>query len=194
VAEQKKESVCVIAVVGLCGSGKTVVSDHLASQGFHKIHFGDLTLRTLDERGLPTGEDNERQVREELREHFGMGVYAERALPEIDEVLEAGKKVLIDGLYSFEEYKVLKKRFGDGLLVVAVYAPPELRYARLAARPERPLSMTEAVERDMAEIEKLDKGGPIAMADVIIMNDSYLERLHERVNSVLAGQRATGST
>jgi len=47
-----------------------------------------------------------------------------------------------------------------------------LRYARLAARPERPLTPQEALERDIAEIETLDKGGPIAIADFAILNNT----------------------
>ena len=179
------EGVRIVAVVGLCGSGKTVVSDYVASKGYHKVHFGALTLKTLKERGLPPTEATERPVSEELRERFGMAVYAERALPEIEQALSEGKKVLIDGLYSFAEYKVLKKKFGKGLVLLAVYASPEIRHERLRERLIRPLNAEEAVRRDLAEIEKLDKGGPIAIADATVLNESTLEELYSQVDRAL---------
>jgi len=69
--------------------------------------------------------------------------------------------------------------------VLAVTAPRPLRYARLAARPERPLSPKEALSRDIAEIEILEKGGPIAMADYTILNTGSLESLEAAVDGLI---------
>jgi hypothetical protein len=38
-------------------------------------------------------------------------------------------------------------------------------------RPVRPLTPFESHSRDFAEIENLNKGGPIAIADYLIKND-----------------------
>jgi len=63
--------------------------------------------------------------------------------------------------------------------VVAVYSSPSTRYARLSNRPVRPLKLEEAYSRDEAEIMKLNKGGPIAMADFTIINESSLKDLEK---------------
>ena len=45
----------------------------------------------------------------------------------------------------------------------------------LAERPERPFNAQEAAERDQTEIENLEKGGPIAIADYYIYNNKDLK-------------------
>jgi dephospho-CoA kinase len=56
-------------------------------------------------------------------------------------------------------------------------------------RPERPLTLGEAASRDRAEIENINKGGPIAMADFTIINESSLEKLRLEAERVIAQLR-----
>ena len=57
-----------------------------------------------------------------------------------------------------------------------------IRHHRLTKRPVRPLTTSEATTRDWAEIENLEKGGPIAIADHYIMNAKDLEQLHAQID------------
>jgi dephospho-CoA kinase len=43
--------------------------------------------------------------------------------------------------------------------------------------------------RDRAEIEKLNKGGPIAMADITLVNEGSLEELLQQVERVAETMR-----
>lgn len=174
----------IIAVVGMCGSGKSLVTEHLKGKGWNVIHFGSLTMRELEKRGLPKNETNERSVREELRGKYGIGAYAVLSLPLILESQEKGLTV-IDGLYSWTEYGILKKEFGDRLFVIAVIADKKLRYERLTVRGIRPLTNQEAELRDFAEIENLEKGGPIAIADFFINNNDSPESLFKSVDQII---------
>jgi dephospho-CoA kinase len=175
----------IIATVGMCGSGKSVAGERLEQLGFSKVYFGGLTMEEVKRRGLDVNEKNERFVREDLRRRHGMGAFALLSLPAIETHLAAGRRVLIDGLYSFSEYKILKEKFGDRLLVIAVFAPRVLRYARLARREVRPLAWEEAVSRDYSEIENIEKGGPIALADYTILNDGPQEKLVYQLEAIL---------
>ncbi|MBN2084824.1 MAG: AAA family ATPase [Anaerolineales bacterium] len=175
----------IVAIVGMCGSGKSVAGGRLEQLGYVKVYFGGLTIEEVKRRGLEVNEKNERAVREELRETHGMGAFAVLSLPKIEALRAEGKRVLIDGLYSFSEYKILKQKYGDGLLVVAVVAPRALRYERLAHRPVRPLTEAEAVSRDYAEIDNIEKGGPIALADYTILNDGPVEDLVRQLDRIL---------
>lgn len=175
----------VLAVVGMCGSGKSEVGRHLRAKGWAYVHFGKVTMDEVAARGLPVNEASERLVREDLRRQGGMGVYADRILPAILEELQRGP-VVIDGLYSWSEYRTLKARLKDTLVVLAVVVSSRKeRYRRLALRPMRPLTPEEAERRDIAEIEQLEKGGPIAMADLTVLNDGTLEDLRHRVDGLL---------
>jgi dephospho-CoA kinase len=175
----------VVAIVGMAGSGKSEVAKIFEYNGFAKVRFGDITDREIRKRGLGLSEENERYIRQQLRQEHGMSAYAKLNLSRIDRLLKS-VDVVVDGLYSWEEYKLLKSRYGDQFTVVAVWASPETRYERLAKRLVRPLTAEEAVSRDIAEIEDTNKGGPIAMADFIIMNESSLEALERETERVLA--------
>ncbi|CAK0741737.1 conserved hypothetical protein [Gammaproteobacteria bacterium] len=173
-----------IALVGMPGSGKSVVTMHLENRGLKRIYFGDLVLREVAARGLNLTPDNERQAREDLRCSHGMAAMAILSLPAIRQALKENS-VVIDGLYSFTEYKFLHEELGDNLVVLAVVSARALRYARLAQRPVRPLTLAEAEARDMAEIERIEKGGPIAIADHTILNDGTQEALLAMVDGLL---------
>ncbi len=176
----------LIAIVGMAGSGKSVVAAVLEAEGFIRVRFGDLTEQELTRRGLPVNEANERLVREDLRSNHGMAAYALLNVPHIDAALETSR-VVVDGLYSWEEYVLLKKRYGERLVTVAVVASPRTRQQRLACRPVRPLTPEELGSRDRSEIEKINKGGPIAMADITLINENSLEELERQAGVVAEG-------
>jgi len=175
----------VVAIVGMAGSGKSEVAKIFEHHGFAKVRFGDITDREISQRGLELSEENERYIRQQLRQEHGMSAYAKLSLSRIDRLLKSAN-VVVDGLYSWEEYILLKSRYGDQFTVVAVWASPQTRYSRLAKRLVRPLTAEETVSRDIAEIEDTNKGGPIAIADFIIMNESSLEALERETKRVLA--------
>jgi len=160
----------------MAGSGKTEVARAFEKHGLTRVRFGDVTDQEVAKRGLVLNEDNERRIRELLRKEHGMAAYAKLNLPRIDDALKKSN-VVVDGLYSWEEYTLLKDRYDDDFAVVAVWASPETRYARLGSRAERPLTPKEAASRDRTEIENTNKGGPIAMADYTIINESSLSDL-----------------
>ena len=117
-----------------------------------------------------------------------MSAYAKLNLAKIDSALKLSD-VVIDGLYSWEEYTFLKAYYGENFYVVAIWASPKIRYQRLMVRPERCLTLEEAISRDRAEIENINKGGPIAMADFIIINESSLEDMAKEGKRIVAKLR-----
>ena len=175
----------VVSIVGMAGSGKSEVARFFEGSGFTRIRFGDITDEEIRRRGLAPGEASERRVRESLREEQGMAAYAKLNQPKIDAALKRSD-VVIDGLYSWEEYILFKDCYGASFFLVAVWASPGTRYARLAGRAERHLAREEAAGRDRAEIENVNKGGPIAMADFTITNESSLAELTREAELVIA--------
>jgi dephospho-CoA kinase len=168
----------LVCITGLSGSGKSTASDFFVKKGYQFLRFGQITFEELEKRKLPVNEKNEKMVREDFRKKYGMAAYAILNLPKFKQLLRKGN-VIGDGLYSFEEYKLLKKEFGKRFITIAIYSPPELRYQRLTKRKLskddkatrfRPLKLKEAKTRDLSEIENLNKGGTIAMADYTMLN------------------------
>lgn len=177
----------IIAIVGMCGAGKSEVADFLIKKGFEYIRLGQITLDEIKRLGLEPTEKNERPIREAFRKKHGMAAFAILNMGKID---KAKGDVIIDGLYSWEEYLYFKEKL-QGIKVLAVYSSPKTRYARLENRAGkhgadkamkyRSFSKIEAAARDKAELENLHKGGPIAMADFTIINEGSKKELLENL-------------
>ncbi|HWA07098.1 MAG TPA: AAA family ATPase [Ignavibacteria bacterium] len=170
----------IIAVVGMCGSGKSEAVKFFVDSGYKRVYFGEVVMNEMKRLGLEVNEANERATRENLRKEFGMGAMAVKSLPIIEEFMKQSN-VVIESLYSWEEFKILKEKFGDAFKLLTIYTTKELRYERLLKRPFRPLTNDESKSRDISEIEKLDKGGPIAYTDYLIMNDGSLDEMNEEL-------------
>ena len=173
----------LVAIVGMSGSGKSVASSYLEEKGFKKIYFGGVVLEEVKKRGLECNPVNEKKVREDLRKEYGMSAVAKLLLPKIEEAIGEYDTVL-DGLYSWDEYLTLVKKFKN-LKLLAVVADKDLRYERVANRKERPLNSDEIRNRDYSEIENLAKGGPIANADYYIFNNGTINEYYERLDDIL---------
>lgn len=164
----------VIAIVGMAGAGKTRAATFFSEKGFEVFRFGSVIDDGLKEEGLPWTAENNTYYREKIREELGMAAVAIKMLPKIKTALEERKQIVLDGLYSWEEFIYLKKEIPE-LLLLCVYASPKIRYERLAVRKERTFTSEESKERDIKELENLNKGGPIAIADYLIKNETTRE-------------------
>lgn len=171
------------AIVGMCGSGKSIASDYLVSKGFNKVYFGGVTMDKLKEANLEVNPENEKMMREKLRSELGMGAFAILLLPKIKECLNNGNTVL-DGVYSYDEVKILKENFSE-LKIIAIVCDKDIRYNRLSIREVRPLTNEEASARDIAEVENIAKAPPIAMADYYILNNGTIEEYKTRLEEIL---------
>lgn len=179
----------IIALVGMSGSGKSVAIDYLTERGVPKVYFGGMIYKEMQKRGIertPDGE-SEKQFREMIRQTEGQDWVVRQAIAEVKDLIAAGqKRIVLDGVCSWTEYKILKHEFPGYLTFIAVVAPKQLRYDRVARRPERPFDAKAIRERDISEIENLEKGGPIAAADFYIMNDGTIDHLQSQLKAILS--------
>ena len=174
----------IIALVGLAGSGKSSAVEYLTEKGFPKIYFGGVIYKAMDEAGIEKTWDNQQKFREEIRRREGKDFVIKRVIKNIHDLINAGQnKIVLDGLYTWSEYKFLKHEFPGQVVGIAIVRPIYLRYQRMAKRIERPLQAHEVDQRDWSEIENLEKGGPIAIADYFIINDGSLEQLQQKIDA-----------
>ncbi len=176
----------LIAVVGMSGTGKSVVTEYLENLGWSKLYFGGITYKLMEEAGIERSEDgkSEKEFREKLRKEHGPECYAKFLEPDIRKELEEGHDIVLDGLYSWYEYTYLIEKFPE-LKLVCVVTDKEIRYQRVAERPDRPFDRESIVYRDISEIENLYKGGPIAYADYYILNNGTKEESIKRLEEIL---------
>ena len=184
----KDKDVKILAIVGMSGSGKSVVVDHLTNLGLPKIYFGGMIYKEMEKRGIERTADgeSEKHFREMIRETEGKDWVVRQVIESTKNLIAAGqKRIVLDGLYTWTEYKILKKEFPGQMTVLAVVVDKSIRHKRVARRPERPFNAEEIQERDRSEIENLEKGGPIAMADYYLLNNGSVEELEKDVDEVL---------
>ena len=142
----------------------------------------------MEKRGIERTPDgkNERKFREMIRRTEGKDWVARQAIAETKDLIAAGqKRIVLDGVYSWTEYKAFKHAFPGDLTFVALVIPKALRYERVAKRPDRPFNAQAIRERDITEIENLEKGGPIAIADYYIINDRSVADLERQLDAIL---------
>ena len=182
------DNVKILAIVGMSGSGKSVAVDYLTNKGYPKVYFGGMIYKEMEKRGIPRTEDgeSEKKFREEIREKEGKDWVVRQVISETRDLINAGqKRIVLDGVYSWTEYCLLKHEFPKTLTFIAVVVDKQLRYDRVAVRPERPFDGNAIRERDRSEIENLEKGGPIVAADYYILNNGTIEDATNRLDEIL---------
>lgn len=182
------ENVKILAIVGMSGSGKSVLVDYLTDKGYPKVYFGGMIYKEMEKRGIERTADgeSEKQFREMIRETEGKDWVVRQVIAETKDLISAGqKRIVLDGVYSWTEYKTLKHEFPRALTFIAVVVDKNLRYDRVANRPGRAFDSAAIRERDRSEIENLEKGGPIAAADYYILNNSTIENSTARLAEIL---------
>ena len=172
----------IVAIVGMCGSGKSIASKYFEDLGYKNVYFGGVTMEKLKEAVLEVTPENEKMMREKLRRELGMGAYAKVLLPKILE-LSKDYDVVLDGLYSWSELKILEEEFD--MRTIAIVCDKSLRYDRLSKRDVRPFNNEEAKKRDITEIENIEKAGPIAYADYFIYNNGSMEEYYKRLDEII---------
>lgn len=176
----------VITLVGMPGAGKSSCVDYLTGKGLPKVYFGGITLDEVKKRGLATNHENEKLVREDIRAKEGKDAYAKRIISQIKTLFDEDNDIVVaDGLYSWSEYKAFKDEFGENAVIIALAADRKLRHERLTMRRKRPLTNDEVTKREYAEIENIEKGGPIANADYTIVNNQSVEELTADLDALL---------
>jgi dephospho-CoA kinase len=138
----------------------------------------------MKKNGLEINEANERKTREEIRAKLGMGAYAILNFQKVKDFYK-NSCVIIESLYSWEEYLEMKKEFGDTFKVLAVLSSPNIRIKRLASRSVRPLTKEEVISRDYSQIENLHQAGPIARCDFAIINENTKDELFKQIDEII---------
>lgn len=178
----------IVAIVGMAGSGKSIASSYFEENGYNLVYFGGVIYEKMKGENIEITPESQKEYREKIRKEHGMGVVAKLLLPKIKKLYQEGN-VILDGLYSWDEYKILKEEFKD-LVVIAIVCDKKLRYDRISKRKERAFNEKEIIARDVAEIENSAKGGPIAYADYYILNNSGMEQYLKdltRIKSLIEG-------
>lgn len=142
---------------GYSGSGKTTAIECLENvYRCRRIYLGDYVLREVERQGLSQTPENERLVRQKVRETEGIDAFIHRASATILRTIDDGCDALIDAIYAEAEWiAVLQIADAVPANLVFIECQFETRAERLTLRENRSSSKQDLRNRDDLEREKL---------------------------------------
>lgn len=174
----------VVGLVGMPGSGKSVVQNIFAKNGFDTFNMGDIVTKIeFAKRGYEKlGEGAEAEIAGALRAELGENAVAIRTH---EELANLKGDICIAGLRSKEEADYFRKKWGDSFVLVAIRADFNTRLERMMVRQTRPYkSEGELKSRDEREsgygLHEL-----LESCERIVENEEGLNELEEKVVQVI---------
>ena len=161
------------------GSGKSEAVK-LCSKRAVVVRMGDRVWDEVKKRGLELNEKNVANIANNMREQFGMGIWAKRTIPFIKD----SEIIIIDGIRCKEEVKIFKEAFGKELIGAstrAVAAPAGMPADRLKALRNAFKKMANDPEY-LARAEKI--GLTLAWMDHNQLG-SYIKELQSTVEALI---------
>ena len=157
----------IVCLTGMPGAGKSTIAEGLKVKGYTVINMGNTIREEAKNRNLEPTRDNLGNLMLELREKNGPGAVAELVKLQIDS--STTDVILIDGVRSNDEIKVLRK-FGD-VKLLAIHASTDARFNFLQKRGrlDDPQTKEHFEERDNRELN-VGINNSIALSDYIISN------------------------
>ena len=158
----------IVCLTGMPGAGKSTIANGLKEKGFEIINMGDAVRAEAKKRNLePTGQ-NLGKLMLELREKNGPGAVAELIKPSIEN--SNSNVIVIDGIRSNDEIKVLKKSANVKLLSILASTDTRFTFLHDRGRSDDPKSREIFEERDNRELG-IGVGKSIESADESISNN-----------------------
>lgn len=163
----------MIAIAGMPGSGKSVVSEAAVGLSLPVYSCGDVIREEALKAGLALTHENLSKLMVEVRAKGGPAAVVKRLIPKL--LKESSKVAVVEGVRSVDEVDELKKHFGE-VKVLGVHASPKVRFERLRARMrgDDPKTYLEFASRDREELE-LGLGNVLALADKMLINEKGID-------------------
>ncbi len=175
----------IIAFVGMPASGKSEAARIAAEMGIPVINMGDVIRREVLRRGLEPNDSNTGMVATDLRKCEGMDAVSRRCVSQIRET--GSELVVVDGVRGIAEVECFRREFGEGFVLISIYAPIEIRFSRVQkrGRSDDMNSIEGLRNRDERELG-WGMGEAIEASNVEIENNFTLETFKKDVVDVLS--------
>lgn len=173
-----------MCIVGMPGSGKSLLVKAAKEIGLKIITMGDIVREEVVRRGMRLSIDALLEVAQELRRMHGDSYIALKTLEKLEEV--GDDIVVIDGVRSLSELEKFREK--HHVVVVAVHASPLTRFKRLLKRGREgdPRNWEEFIKRDLVELS-WGIGSVIALADYMIINEWSEEHAYNEAVKIIEG-------
>ena len=179
----------IIAISGMPGSGKSLVSDVAREMGYHVYVMGDVVRDEAKRLGLEPSPANLGVIALKLRKEEGPAVVARVLGDQMKN--DDSKIVMVEGVRSVNELQEFRKHFK--VTVLAVICSSRTRYSRLKrrGRSDDPRNISEFRERDRRELS-LGIGEVIDTADKCVKNEADAMTFTRKVHAALEEMSRVG--
>ena len=152
------------------GAGKSTVANMLKEKKFHVIIMGDVIREKAVENEIEMNDENLGKLMKNLRYEYGNGIVAKLILQKIKQLDDNKNFIVIDGIRSYEEFKILNDL--DFVKLLAIHASSKTRFnhIKLRDRSDSPSTLEQFLQRDKREID-VGISEAIALADEVISNN-----------------------
>ena len=177
----------IIGLTGKNAAGKGEVASYLKTKGFVYYSLSDELREEATKLGLDHSRDNLIKLGNELREKNGPEFLAQQIKNKIKNNTE--KNFVVDSIRNPFEAKELMKN--KDFLLVGIDTPIKLRFERLIKRGRAGDSKTLEEFKKHEEQENTNNKNSqqleetFKLAGKIIANNSSLEELHRKINSLI---------
>ena len=176
----------IIGLTGKNGSGKGVVADLLIARGFVFHSLSDVIRREIQKSGEAITREKMIAVGKSLRHEGGIGVLAQKILPEISD----GKNHVVDSIRNPGEVTVLKTL--PDFILLSIEADQQTRFerCRVRARENEPTTLAGFIHLEDQELHSADPAAQqlvatAGLADAVIQNDGGMKELEEKLDVLL---------
>jgi len=173
----------VVGIVGMPGSGKSVVDDVATNLGFSIVIMGDVIREEVANMNLEPTSENIGKTMLHFRKEKGLDAVARMCLPRIQAL--SNEKVIVEGIRNLSEVYTFRQNFHDFKLI-AIHASPSTRFYRIFKRnrSDDAANWNTFLKRDLREIQ-VGIGSAIALADYAIINEGSFKSFKNRVRNRL---------
>ena len=166
------------------GAGKSTVANLLKEKNFHVIIMGDVIREKALEKKLELNDKNLGELMKELRREHGNEIIAKLISQKIKKLKYDENFVVVDGIRSYGEFKILKD--SDFVRLLAIHASSKTRFdhIKLRDRFDSPSSYEKFLQRDKREMD-VGISEAIALSDETISNNALtIEELRNNVEKI----------
>lgn len=121
----------VLCLTGMPGSGKSSLASMLHRNGFASIEMGQIVRNMMEEKGITIDNHTLRNFALQLRERHGSMAVAKLTVSEIH---RRKGDIAVVGIRSRKELDYFRKHLKGTMYVIAITAPPRVRYRRMVQR------------------------------------------------------------
>jgi dephospho-CoA kinase len=173
----------LIGLTGTNGAGKGEVAAYLGRRGYARVSLSDVLRDRLRAAGRTESRDNLIAEGNALRKAQGPDILARLVLEKVH------GPTVIDSIRNPHEVAFLRRQ--EGFFLVAVDAPPAVRFERVRkrGREESASTLEEFLAKERQErtsdpgAQQIDRC--MRLADAAIVNDGPLAELHRRLEEIL---------